>query len=39
VNTGEPSRDVKEGEQVGTKGPTNPPKPARGVRVAIVLGA
>lgn len=37
VNTGEPSRDVKESEQVGTKEPMNPPMPMKVVRVAIVL--
>jgi hypothetical protein len=36
VNTGEPSRDVKESEQVGTKEPMNPPRPKKEVRVVIV---
>jgi hypothetical protein len=36
-NTGEPSRDDKESEQVRTKELTNPPRPKKAVRVAIVL--
>jgi hypothetical protein len=38
ANTGEPSKDVKESEQIGTKEPMNPPMPKKEVRVAIVLG-
>ena len=39
MNTGEPSRDVKESEKVGTKEPMNPPMTMKDVRVAIVLRA
>jgi hypothetical protein len=39
ANTGEPLRDAKESERVGTQDPTNPPRPKKAVRVAIVLGA
>jgi hypothetical protein len=39
ANTGEPSRDGKESERVGTKDPTNPPRPKKAVSVVIGLSA